>query len=334
MKLSVLDQSPIAKGTSPQQALQRTVALAQHTERLGYQRFWLAEHHNTVGLSSSSPEILVGHVASQTQRIRVGSGGVLLPHYSPYKVAENFRLLENLHPGRIDLGIGRAPGGNPLSSLALTDGERKDIGRFPSQVEDVRGFLTDNLPTGHPFEGVRATPAIESVPEMWLLGSSDGSARFASNLGLPLSFAHFINANGGAEIADFYRSRYEPSSLHPEPQVNVCIFVVCAETEEEAQKHAASLELWMIQVRQGKAEGIPAVEEAVNYQPTPFEAMQMKENRERIIVGDPQQVKAQIEDLAKAYQTDEVMLITNIHDFHARMTSYQLIADAFESGSD
>ncbi|OYD08976.1 LLM class flavin-dependent oxidoreductase [Paludifilum halophilum] len=334
MKLSILDQSPIPKGQTARDALQQSIKLVRLAEELGYHRYWVAEHHNMNGIASSSPEVLIARLAAESKRIRIGSGGVLLPHYSPYKVAENFHLLSNLAPRQIDLGIGRAPGGERISTLALNEGRRKSLDRFPDQVKDLQGYLTQNLPEDHPYQGVKAAPLPPEPPEMWLLGSSDGSAGYAADLGTAFSFAHFINPNGGPSVARMYRDRFQPSALYEEPRVNVCIFAVCADTDEEAERHASTLELWMLQIEQGKTGGIPTLEEAEAFDPTPWERFRMKENRRRIIVGNPNKVKEQILELAASYRTDEVMLITNIFDQEARLRSYQRIAEAFDLSSD
>lgn len=332
MKLSILDQSPVPVGLTPQEALQQSITLIQHAEKLGYYRYWVAEHHNMKGVASSSPEVLIAHLAAQTRHIRIGSGGVLLPHYSPFKVAENFHVLSNLAPDRVDLGIGRAPGGERLSTLALNQGQRKSIEGFPDQVKEVMTYLTDKLPDDHPYPGVHATPLPPTPPEMWLLGSSDGSAGFAADLGTAFSFAHFINPHGGPQVAQMYRERFRPSPLWKQPQTNVCIFAVCADTDEEAEYHAATLLLWMLQIEAGNARGIPTPKEAEQFSPTSWEKYRMEENRRRVIIGNPQKVKDAILTYAQAYRTQEVMLITNIHDFQARLKSYELIAKEFALG--
>src|SRR5690349_15011073 len=212
LKLSVLDQSPVRQGVTPRDALLETVELAKHVDALGYSRYWLAEHHSSPGLAGSAPEIMVARVAGETSRIRVGSGGVMLSHYSALKVAEQFRMLETLHPGRIDLGIGRAPGSDQRTARILRHGPGAlGIEHFPRQIQDVVAFLHDDLPPGHPWRGVHAMPSGASTPEVWLLGSSDESALLAAELGTAFSFAHFINDLGGAEVTRVYRARFRPS---------------------------------------------------------------------------------------------------------------------------
>ncbi len=218
LKLSVLDQSPVRAGGNPRQALEETITLAQATENLGYSRYWLAEHHGTEGFAGSSPEILVTRVAAATNTIRVGSGGVMLSHYSPLKVAENFKLLENLYPGRIDLGIGRAPGSDGLTAAALAYGSEIGIEYFPTKIADMMAFLSDEAPASEPFKTVRATPSVPQIPEVWLLGSSDQSAAYAAHFGLAYTFAHFITPQASKPILDYYRANFKPSDMLAAPQ--------------------------------------------------------------------------------------------------------------------
>ena len=234
MRLSVLDQSPIIQGSNARRAVEETLALARRADELGYHRYWLAEHHAIAALADPSPEILAARVASATSRIRVGTGGVLMPYYSPLKIAEQFRMLEALFPGRIDLGLGRAPGGDPRTALALMDGEYPGAERMPQQIRDLVGFLDAALPSAHPYAKVRAQPAGATSPEIWVLGSSDYGGALAAQLGLRFAFAHFISAFGGEVVARAYRQQYEPSERAPGPYSLVCAFVICAKTRAEA----------------------------------------------------------------------------------------------------
>lgn len=328
MKLSVLDQSPISEGMSPQEALQHTVQLAQHTERLGFQRFWVSEHHDSTGLAGSSPEVLIAHLAQNTSKIRVGSGGVMLPHYSSYKVAENFRLLEGLNPNRIDLGLGRAPGGMPMATMALHDGKPRDVNRYPEQIDDLLGYLTDSLPDTHPYQGLTAAPKIQTMPEVWMLGSSPSSAMLAAQKGLPYTFAQFINGEGGPQYTQAYRNHFVPSDYLKEPQNIVAVFAICAETDEEAERIASSLDLSILMIEQGmRSNGTPSPEKAAAYQYTPFEEMRVRENRKRMVVGNPKKVKQQLLSLSEQYQTDEIMLVTITYDFQDKLKSFELIAN-------
>lgn len=332
LKLSILDQAPIPKGSSVREALLSSIQLAKLADSLGYHRYWFAEHHNTNDLASVSPEILISHIIAHTSQIRVGSGGVLLSHYSPYKVAENFKILEGLAPNRIDLGIGRAPGGDPRTELALADGLTRSRDAFPRQVEDLLHFLSDDPPSDPRLQGILATPRLTSKPELWLLGSSSSSATYAAKLGTPFSFAHFINSTGGAKVIQDYYRAFEPSQDFKEPKAAVCVYVVCAETDESAQDLASSLEYWLIKLAQGTGgkEGIPSVEDARDFIPTDWEIKEWNANRRKMIVGSPATVKAGIEYMAHEYGTDEIMILTNLHDQEARLNSYRLIAEAFE----
>lgn len=331
LTLSILDQSPIASGSNAREALQQTVQLAQAAERLGYKRFWVSEHHDATTLAGSTPEVLIAHLAAKTERIRIGSGGVMLPHYSAYKVAENFRMLEALYPGRIDLGLGRAPGGMPMATMALNEGKRRDIDRYPEQVEDLIAYVTDTVSDNHRFHGLTATPVVDTTPEMWLLGSSNGSAAIAAQKGTAYSFAHFINGEGGEQAMQAYRRHFQPSALYEEPQTSVAIFVVCAETDKEAGRIASSLDLSLLFTANGqKSAGTPTIEMADSYEYSPYELAFIRENRKRMIVGSPETVKQRIESLAAAYETDEVVAVTITHSFAHRLRSYELLADAFQ----
>src|SRR3954470_17918661 len=328
MRLGVLDQSPIPAGANPEDALRNTVDLARNAERLGYTRYWLAEHHNTRGLAGPAPEVMVATVAAATETIRVGSGGVMLPHYSSLKVAEQFHVLEALHPGRIDLGIGRAPGGDPLSAAALriptAEGDR-----FPNQVQDLIGFLEDRLDPRHPFARVRATPEPNGTPPVWLLGSSDYSAAVAAVLGTGFSFAHFINPNGGPEVVAEYRERFKPSPTFPRPLASVGVNVICAETSEDALRLAASVRLWRRRLRMGDPGPVPTVEEALAE--LGERALERPRDAERrLVIGSPDEVRVELEELAERYGVDELVVLTLCHDHGARVRSYELLATAFD----
>jgi luciferase family oxidoreductase group 1 len=331
MLLSVLDQSPIPEGKNAVEALADTTRFAQETEKMGYHRFWVSEHHFTQSLAGSSPEVLISHLAAKTSRMRIGSGGVMLPHYSPYKVAENFKVLEALYPNRIDLGVGRAPGGMPLATRALQEG-KKTLGHdtYPEQLKDLIIYLYDLTEENEKFPGRLATPQIETAPELWLLGSSGGSASLAAEYGAGYSFAQFINGAGGEEVTRYYREHFRPSRVNQKPRTMVSIFAVCGETEEEAEKLASSLDLSLLLIEKGEARGgIPSVETALNYPYDAFDRFRIKENRKRVVVGDPAHVKEKILRLSEAYQADEVMLVSIMHDFEAKLKSYRLIAEAF-----
>src|SRR5213080_2344686 len=330
LRLGVLDQSPVRSGGAVADAIHETLELAELCDRLGYHRYWLAEHHSSKGLAGTSPEVLIGQVAARTSRIRVGSGGVMLSHYSSLKVAEQFRMLETLYPGRIDLGIGRAPGSDQLTAIALQHGPGAlGIEHFPNQIADLIGFLDNKMPADHPFARIRVMPMGETSHEVWLLGSSDQSAFFDAYFGCAFSFAHFINDEGGPEIMDAYRQRFRPSERLTAPQASIGVFVVCADTEAEARRLAASRDLWRLRQHQGVLAPFPPPEDALAYPYSPAELRVVEYHRRRQIVGDPEQAKQQLTTLAEAYGIDEVVVLTICHDFAARKRSYTLLAEAF-----
>jgi luciferase family oxidoreductase group 1 len=324
MKLSVLDQSVIVTGGDGAAALRNTLKLAQITEKMGYTRFWVAEHHNTNGIAGSSPEVLISHIASGTKSIRVGSGGVLLPQYSPYKIAENFKVLEALFPNRIDLGMGRSPGGSTDTRLALTDGVRKSLNEFPRQVRDLQGYLTNEGED----QTVKAYPVIESIPEMWMLGITHRGARVAAEMGTAFTYGHFITPHNGQRAIEQYLNNFQPSRTLEQPKVNICIFIVCASSEEKAEEMALSQDAWLLAVEKGGDTRIPTVEEAKNRILTKTDKEKVKENRKRMIIGTPQKVRDELLLLREAYQTDEFMVITNVYNFDDKIQSYALLAEA------
>lgn len=328
--LSILDQSPIPAGSNAVEALANTALLVQEAEKLGYKRFWVSEHHNSKRLAGSSPEILMAHLAAKTSHIRIGSGGVMLPHYSAYKVAENFRLLEGLYPGRIDAGFGRAPGGMPIATRALQEGKVYTIDRYPEQLDDFVHYVSGSSSDDYKYAGLQATPVVPTIPEVWLLGSSGESAMIAATRGAAFVFAQFINGEGGSRVVRRYQEVFQPSVLLDKPKSMVAIFVICQETEEEANRVASSLDLSILKLEQGKpSAGTPSVEEAMNYPYTPYDRLRIRENRNRMIVGDKEQVKQRILTLSEEYNTEEFMIVTITHDFEAKLKSYRLLAEAF-----
>ena len=331
--LSVVDQSPVRTGERAGDALRETIELAAAVEEMGYHRYWLAEHHSLPNFAGTSPEVLIGHVAARTNRIRVGSGGIMLSHYSALKVAENFRMLESLHPGRIDLGIGRAPGSDQITAAALSyPGHPREIRHFPRQVVDLLGYLRGEMEDGHLFSSVQAGPDSEppTTPEVWLLGSRYESAYMAAQLGLPFAYAHFfgIAVEEGPAIASNYREHFKPSQYLSEPKLNVGVHVICAETEEEAQRLAGPRNLARLQNITGRAKGIPTVEEAMSYNYSPDEYRFMQQYAQVCVDGNPQQVKERLEDIAEMYQTNDLSVVTICHDYSDRKRSYELVADA------
>lgn len=329
MRLSVLDQSPIRAGATPADAIAESVELARVCDRLGYHRYWLAEHHASGGLAGAAPEILIGHIASQTEHLRVGSGGVMLNHYSALKVAETFRMLETLHPGRIDLGLGRAPGSDGHTMQALRAGPGSaSVDYYPRQVLDVIGFMDNALEEDHPFRDIMAQPAGATSPPVWMLGSSMDSASYAAHFGQPFSFAHFINPHGGDRVMEAYRQRYRPSARFPEPQMNVGVFALAADTDAQAQYLLKSRHLWLIRLMKGEWGPFPTPEEADAYDYGPNDMAMLEANRGRSIAGTADVVANDLKELAENYQVDELVIVTICHDFDARVRSYELLAGA------
>jgi len=315
LELSVLDQSPISEGSSGADALRNTLDLAELADELGYKRYWLAEHHGGPMLAGPSPEALIGPIETRTKRIRVGSGGVMLPHYSPFKVAETFSLLSGLFPGRIDLALGRASGTDPLTAFALQRDRRQAApDDFPQQLSELLGHLNGTLPADHPFAHLAEhLPGGKEKPEVWLLGSSPASAVWARELGLPYSFADFINPHGG-EGADM-----------------AGVWALAAETEEEAQRLASSGRMTLRLLRRGQLIPVPAPEKALAFLERDAGPRRSGEGR-RGIVGTPDDVRERIEEVARRYGAAEVIVLTITHDHAARRRSYELIADAFARG--
>ena len=329
LQLSVLDQSPIAAGSTGAAALRNSIVRAQCGEQAGSPRYWVAEHHGTPMLACASPEVLIGAIAASTARIRVGSGGVMLPHYSPLKVAETFSMLSALYPDRIDLAVGRAPGSDPLTAFALQRDRRHPApDDFPQQLVELLAYLWDRMPPDHRFARLAALPGRPARPECWLLGSSPQSGEWAAELGLPYAFADFINPLGAA-IAAHYRQHFTPSAVNPAPQVTAAAWVLCADTDDEAERLASSSRMAFTLFLQGTFIPVPPVETALDFLARNPGSVEALGRRRRSIVGSPAGVRAGIEALAAEYGADEVMIVTITHDHAARRRSYQLIADAF-----
>jgi luciferase family oxidoreductase group 1 len=326
MRLSILDQSPIPEGLTGADALRNTVDLARLADRLGYHRYWVAEHHGGVMLAGTSPEILVAEIAATTERLRVGSGGVMLPHYSPLKVAETFSVLAGLHPGRIDLGLGRASGTDPLTTYALQrDRRQASPDDFPQQLAELLGHLDGSLPADHPFARLRTLPGLPERPDPWLLGSSPQSGIWAAELGLPYAFADFINSDGGETIARRYTAEFTPSEWSQAPRVAVAVWAIAAPTDEEAERLAASSRMAMTLLRRGRLIPVPPVDKAVRF----LEAEGVPAPGRRLVLGTPERVRAELEQVAERYGAEEVIVVSVMHDHAQRRRSYELIADAF-----
>jgi luciferase family oxidoreductase group 1 len=331
LALGVVDQSPVPTGATAADAVAATLELARECDALGYSRYWLAEHHSTNSFAGSSPAVLIPAVAAATRGIRVGSGGVMLSHYSPLQVAENFRMLETLFPGRIDLGVGRAPGGDGRTSLALQYGRGAvGIELFPRQVEDLAGWLGDTFENGHPWRRVRAMPRAPSVPALWLLGSGGSSALYAADAGAGYSFAQFISGVDGAGLVAEYRRRFRPAAGRAQPEASVGVGVICADTREEAGRLASSLELWRRRIASGRDRGIPSPEEALAELGSGWRPPPTDDPTARVIAGDPEEVRDALHLLAARYGVDEVLAVTVTHDPAARLHSYRLLAGVME----
>ena len=323
--LSVLDLSPVPSGGSSRQALADTVALAQETERLGYQRFWVAEHHGMPGIASSAPAVLIGAIAAATERIRVGSGGVMLPNHAPLVVAEQFGTLEALHPGRIDLGLGRAPGTDQATASALRGGASADD--FPQELLALRSFFDGRWAQGHPWAGLHAVPALGNGPALWLLGSSGYSAQVAGLLGLPFAFAHHFAPAGTLAALELYRSTFRPSEVLDAPYAMVCASVVLADTDERARELAMPGALSFLQLRSGRPGVLPSVEQAKNY---PYSAPEQEFVDGRIgqqAVGSAESVRRDLDELIAATAADELMVTTMVHDPQDRLASFRALAE-------
>lgn len=329
ISLNILDYSPIDEGRTAAIALKQTTELAQLAERLGYQRFWVAEHHQVASVAGSTPEMLMMHLAASTETIRIGSGGVMLPHYSAYKVAENFRMLEALHPGRIDLGIGRSRSYRIVNE-ALNEGKTKRL-PYDQQLADLQKYFTDDTAGEHRFQPLLAMPIIETAPEMWLLGTGQGSARLAAEKGMGYAFAYFAKpSQQGVEAVDAYRAEFQPSPFLKEPKVIIAVFAVVAETAEKAEELATAFDLWLLFVESDSPPPYyPSVETAKKRGFSASEQEKVARNRERMLIGTAAQVKAKIESIAERYGTDEITIIPNISGAANRMEELRLLASVF-----
>ncbi len=328
--LSVLDQSPVPDGSTPAEALRSSIALARAAEGMGYRRYWVAEHHGTGSLAATAPEVVIGAVAAATTTIRVGAGGVLLSHYSPLKVAEVFRTLSAFYPGRIDLGVGRTPGADPVTEAALQylPGVPGDE-RYVDKVVDLVGFLHDRLDPGHPFEAVRAMPGGGVAPAVWMLGSSSHSGAVAAYLGQRFAFAHFITSAFGPQVLAAYRRGFQPSAEVPAPEAMVAVAVMCAETDAEAERLALPAAVWKLRP-EGTARGaLVSPEEAAARPLTALEEAKLAQSRAATVVGSPRRVRQELTAIATGFGVDELVVLTVCHDPLARLRSYELLAEVF-----
>jgi luciferase family oxidoreductase group 1 len=328
--LSVLDLSFVTTGTPPSAALRNTLDLAQAADRLGYLRYWTAEHHNLASVASPAPEVMIGQIAAVTQRIRVGSGGVMLPNHAPLAVAERFKMLEALFPGRIDLGIGRAPGTDQVTAFALRrwqgDPAQDD---FLERLQELILWDTGGFPEGHPFAKVRAMPWDAPLPPIWMLGSSDYGARLAGSMGVGFAFAHHFASFDAVTVMRLYRDGYKSGGMRETPYAILGVAVVCGETDAEAERLASSIDLNWLRREYGEYQPLPSPEEAAAYPFTERDRARIDANRRRLFVGSPATVKERLGALAQACEADEVMVTSAIYDHGARRRSYELLAEAF-----
>jgi luciferase family oxidoreductase group 1 len=337
LRLSVLDQSPVPAGNTPGQALQNSIELARLVDGLGYRRYWMSEHHAMDTLACTAPEVMLARIGVETKRIRIGSGGIMLPHYTPLKVAECFRMLHALYPGRVDLGIGRAPGGGPVEALALKrDRKTRMLDDFPEQVSELLAFLShgqgQSFPAGHPFAGIRVAPEMPGGPDVWMLGSSMWSAAAAVEFGLPYSFAHFFSPVHTRAAIETYRRGFTASAYRSGAEATVAVGVICAETQEEAEYLASSVRLLQRRIRQGDRRPVATPEDAVRELRLLGE-MPMEEGEwPRYFVGTPSLVREQLEGMASELGIGELIVNTIVWNHAKRLRSYELLAEVFGLG--
>ena len=336
MRLSVLDQSTVVTGRPAGDSIRESMALAQACESFGYHRYWVAEHHNSASQAGTAPEILIAAIAATTHRIRVGSAGVMLPHYSALKVAEQFRVLEAIAPGRIDMGLGRAPGSDGLTAHALNPNAGSAADHFPAQVRDLLDWVTGTpLVERHPFRDVIAQPQGASSPEPWILGSSDYGAQVAAHFGLPYCFAHFItDGAGAAEAMEVYRSGFRPSPRFPEPVAAVTVWAMAADTQAEAERLFRARAIWRLGRDRGVYAALPSTEEAAVAPVTDAEAAKIERMRRTAIYGTAEVVARRLRALAAELGVEEIAILTTLHDRQARVRSYRLLAEQFGLASE
>ncbi len=333
VRLSVLDQAPVPEGSTPAQALANSIDLARHVERLGYYRYWMSEHHAMDLLACTAPEVLLARIGAETKRIRIGSGGIMLPHYSPYKVAEVFRTLHALYPGRIDLGIGRAPGGGPLEAHALRRERRqRPVDDFPEQLIELLSFLARDFPAEHPFSQLTVSPQMPGGPEVWLLGSSMWSAEAAAQYGLPYAFAHFFSPVHTRAAMKHYTASFRPSGHAAAAYKSIAVGVVCADTEEEAKRLISSAQLLQRRIRSGDRRPVPHPDVALRELAAQGDIPMEEGEWPRYFYGTPKRVHAQLAAFAGALDLDELIAVTIVHDHAACIRSYELLAAAAPAG--
>lgn len=331
LRLSVLDLAPVSSGSSVGDALHASLALAKRVDELGYNRYWVAEHHNMAGIASSSPPVLLAHAAMVTTRIRLGSGGVMLPNHAPLAVAEQFGMLEALHPGRIDLGLGRAPGTDGLTARALRGGRLIEADDFLERLGELIGFFRGTFPPDHPYARIQAVPGAGNLPVLWLLGSSDFGAQAAGLMGMPYSFAHHFGMGGTAEALEVYRRHFRPSDVLQSPYTMIGVGVLCAESEDQARFLAGASALGFMKLRQGRPSRMPTPEEAAGYPYSAAEREFVEQRLANTVLGSPETVAARLRALAQEHGVDELILTTSAHDPVDRVRSFELIAEAIHT---
>ena len=327
IKLGILDQSIVRTDSTARAAVQETIETAILAENLGYQRFWISEHHNSTFIAGSAPEVLMARLGAETSQIRLGSGGIMLPNHSAFKVAENFRLLEALYPGRIDLGIGRAPGGDGISAKLLNPSSTFQEEDYIQQLQHLNHFFKDNALVNN--SPVYAIPQVKTIPEQWILSSSGGSAKIAANLGLNLAVAKFINGSVSPNVVESYRKNFKPTEENPKPKALISSFVMCGKTEEEANQMRKYIDYILLQFDKGNYQNLPEFENIRNHQFTSFEKQRLHYNAGRIISGTPDRVKEKITNLARDFEVDEVIISTMSFNKELRLRSFELVAEAF-----
>ena len=329
LKLSILDLSPLYDSETPAEAFQHTIELARKAEAWGYHRFWVSEHHGSDRVVGSSPEVLISHLLAKTERIRVGSGGVMLQHYSPYKVVENFNVLASLAPGRVDLGIGRGPGGMPQSTRALQQGSGGASRSLADKLVELDQLLHERVDANHPLHGLRASPRPPEPAELFMLGTTPASAELAADMAIPYVFAYFLNSDDAMmrEAVDIYRARFAATGVRP--RVLLALPVIVADTDDEAATHAAEITVVRIRLQSGRTLTVGNLEGAEEYGRQAGEAYTLEVQQARVIHGSPDTVRQRLVELQQDYQVDELMVITAIKDFGKRLHSYALLSELF-----
>ena len=334
LKLSILDQTPIRSGSNAQEALRESVELVKLAEASGYTRYWISEHHNIGSLACAAPEVLLARLGAETAKIRLGSGGIMLPNHSALKVAENFRLLEGLFPGRIDLGIGRAPGGDRVTASLLNPANTFDPQEYVQQIIALKGFLGDDSSTDTIHEKVKAIPKIETSPELWMLTSSGESAYLAAHFGMALSYAQFINPVGGPQAMNEYRKRFKASAQLSEPRGSVGIFAFCGETEEQAARVQAVMDYRLLNLGKLQMDRAPSYNSVKDYKYSNEELRFVQYNRQRMIIGTPDVVRKKMLTLAEDFKVDEIVVATFADTSEERLRSYELLALMFDLSNE